>query len=1034
MEPKLLDFGAFLRIFAQNKNQLYSFLLGAGCSISSGVQSANKCIWDWKRLLYRSSNPKIQYVSIDSENDKREIQRWCNIQSGFPPNGDSSEYCFYVEKAYPEERDRRAYFEGLFRDKQPSIGYQLIALLSKFGCISAVWTTNFDELTLRAAEQQNITIYPIGIDNQENIFDALSRAGLKYISLHGDYKYSKLKNTSLELGTQEDTFVSSMVSHFSEKHLIVIGYSGRDKSLMAALKKVYSQSGGGRLFWLGMEEKPTPCVVDLLNTAVVTGRRDAYYIQAPGFDETIMQMSQMAFEDTELFQSFISEKVNIIPTLKSKPFHISGTSTVVKYAVSNMFPVATPSNCYAFKLKITQDISETEFIQERIRGKQIVTKRYKGQVYAFGAMSELYQAFNGSFSEAPAPITLSIQTFMDKPVLKNLVLKALLLGIARETGLGMSFNGLLWNENATYLGKTGVFEAIRLSLHFSPDKKYLLVSLTPTLYIKDVEKYGILVKQNLCRQYTDALRNKNYAFKINEWANIIFKNGSLRIYYSKKSKEFKFGISANAACGTIYGSEQKVSLPTDFNRNRLIFNGIRVPEPSLAFATQMGGYVYDVNPMRGLIQNRPFDLPSFALAPQDIKLSVICPRGYTSQLHTFLTQLNSGSVRPQYNDYTQPYEGFNACYGINLDIPFWGNKDRWIPCRDNQSDGANLANNICNAIDRFNDITPYSVVIIFIPNAWSNIKKFTIGKDEYDFHDYIKAFCAQKGVTTQFIEEKTLNSFMKCEVLWWLSLALFVKSGRTPWTLGALNQNSAYAGIGYCINKGETLSKKIIVGCSHIYNAHGQGLKFRLRKIENAVFDRKNNPYLTEDEAFKLGLNIVELFRESMYKFPNRVVIHKRTHFIEGEIKGLLRALSPHVADVALITIEEERDCKIIPGYFSNSFYADGYPIWRGVCYPINDCQALLWTHGSVDSVKPNKCFYQGGKGIPMPLRLTRCYGSSSLTEIASEILSFTKINWNTFSYYSKMPATIDTSNTVARIGSLLRHYNGNTFDYKYFI
>ena len=45
-----------------------------------------------------------------------------------------------------------------------------------------------------------------------------------------------------------------------------------------------------------------------------------------------------------------------------------------------------------------------------------------------------------------------------------------------------------------------------------------------------------------------------------------------------------------------------------------------------------------------------------------------------------------------------------------------------------------------------------------------------------------------------------------------------------------------------------------------------------------------------------------------------------------------------------------------------------------------------------------------------------------------------TKMNWNSFNLYTKLPATIDTSNTLAQVGNLLRQYNGVTYDYRFFI
>lgn len=36
--------------------------------------------------------------------------------------------------------------------------------------------------------------------------------------------------------------------------MIVIGYSGRDKSLMDALKETFTKKGSGRLYWCGYGE------------------------------------------------------------------------------------------------------------------------------------------------------------------------------------------------------------------------------------------------------------------------------------------------------------------------------------------------------------------------------------------------------------------------------------------------------------------------------------------------------------------------------------------------------------------------------------------------------------------------------------------------------------------------------------------------------------------------------------------------------------------------------------------------------------
>ncbi|WP_199200278.1 hypothetical protein [Adhaeribacter arboris] len=58
----------------------------------------------------------------------------------------------------------------------------------------------------------------------------------------------------------------------------------------------------------------------------------------------------------------------------------------------------------------------------------------------------------------------------------------------------------------------------------------------------------------------------------------------------------------------------------------------------------------------------------------------------------------------------------------------------------------------------------------------------------------------------------------------------------------------------------------------------------------------------------------------------------------------------------------------------------------------------------------------------------------SDINTIATEILGLTKMNWNSFDLYKKLPATINSSNQIARIGKLLSHFEGRTYDYRLFI
>ena len=40
-------------------------------------------------------------------------------------------------------------------------------------------------------------------------------------------------------------------------------------------------------------------------------------------------------------------------------------------------------------------------------------------------------------------------------------------------------------------------------------------------------------------------------------------------------------------------------------------------------------------------------------------------------------------------------------------------------------------------------------------------------------------------------------------------------------------------------------------------------------------------------------------------------------------------------------------------------------------------------------------------------------------------------MNWNTFDLYTQVPATIETSGTIARIGRLMEPYGEASYDYR---
>ena len=75
------------------------------------------------------------------------------------------------------------------------------------------------------------------------------------VKLHGDFRSRRLKNTNDELRHQDNRLRQVFTDTCRRFGLVVVGYSGRDDSIMDALEDPLSRSGAfpNGLFWLHRE-------------------------------------------------------------------------------------------------------------------------------------------------------------------------------------------------------------------------------------------------------------------------------------------------------------------------------------------------------------------------------------------------------------------------------------------------------------------------------------------------------------------------------------------------------------------------------------------------------------------------------------------------------------------------------------------------------------------------------------------------------------------------------------------------------------
>jgi NAD-dependent SIR2 family protein deacetylase len=1042
-----LEYDAFLRSFKRNIDVPHSFLFGAGSSVSSGIQSAYDCIWEWKKDIYLSKNINASeyYKNHKDTSVRKSIQKWLDNEGIYPKLDTSEEYSFYAEKAYPISDDRRKYFSSLCENKEPYIGYKLLCLLAKQNIVKAVWTTNFDGLITRAAFQNGLTPIEVTLDNAENIFRNQSTKELLTVALHGDYKYSTLKNTEKELDVQNDTFVEYLTNYHIDKNMILIGYSGRDKSLMQAIKRAFTAKGAGRLYWCGYGDTINSEISDLL-TEVRNAGREAYYISTDGFDKTLIHLAKSAFEEQSNMLNNIQKALEVTEAdeeyLKTE-FNISFQKTD-KYIKSNLHPIVFPKELFQFEIDYQND-KPWNYLKTITNGTDICAVPFKKKVFALGTLTEISNVFKDRIKSEIKREPISKHDIENVSAFKSLMLQAILKYFALNSKLETNFKNKIWQK--AVLGKSNgidIHKSVSLSLYF--DKNYSYLTFTPTVFLTSLNEISKIQKQQISKNWLEKVYNNKYDELLESWNTLLFNNQRLKFECPINSGTgFEFQISNNTAFGEINVLDPNFNayLSRNYNTKQTQFRGVQFLEPQLVFRNAVSNMEFkDYHPMRGLVNNRPYDVNlNGVIFSNEINLSVICNSSYSNKFLKFLLGLQTKHSTENINpDYLIDYPGFLSAFNIPLNIP---TIDNWTDIdfvSDNRlelhNNALNLARLITAKIDQIINTQSQNTIVIFIPKAWQPFENYINQGETFDLHDYVKAFAASKGVSTQLIREETLEDNLKCQIYWWLSLSFYVKSLRTPWILNNQEKNTAYAGIGYSVStiKGKP---EIVIGCSHIYDSNGQGLKYKLSKIDDYYLDRQKNPYLSYKDAFQFGVSIRELFYQSLDKLPERVVIHKRTKFTVDEINGIKASLNmAGIKKIDLIEINFEADARFLAmKVYQNNLHVDGFPISRGTCLVTNKHTALLWTHGIVPSVRQsNYKFYLGGRSIPAPVKITKHYGESNINVIATEILGLTKMNWNSLDLYSKLPATIDSSNQIARTGKLLSRFEGKTYDYRLFI
>jgi hypothetical protein len=1051
-EGLILTLDALVRSIGVRRSTPFALFLGAGASTSSGIPSAEMCIWEWKRQIFLTNNPGLedQFSELSLEGVRRKIQQWLDKQGVYPAENAAEEYGFYISACFPIADDRRAFFQHKVRDARPHVGYRLLCHLAQGDWLRSIWSTNFDGLPARAAAGFSLTPIEVGIDSQNRIVRQPTGGDLLCVSVHGDYRYDRLKNTPEELQTTEAALCVALVESLAATSLVISGYSGRDRSVMRALADGYSKSGAGALYWCGFSDGVVPPhVAELIEHARLHGRQ-AFYVPSLGFDDLMARLALHCLQgDQRKAAADCLQQFAPTDPLARKAFQVRklDASTLIK---SNSFQVECPTEVLQFSLKRWPSEHVWQSLRDTVGARPAIAVPFKNRVLALGTVDDIRDAFGGNIDGAieRTPVSPSEFQYEDGAVV-SLMREALVRSMAGVAGLRTDGRHELWRTTMIKRGREGevdceVFPSAQVFLRRIGGVQYLVLKPSVKVLGRSGEEVPIEVANAIKLGILGYQHNKQFNQAVNEWRALLFSTGHYATFEFPLncSSTFKFRVQRSPSFGEI-GLHQP-GPPTNVSSKLqpfLRYRGIQLAEPQLVFSNKAGtGTVKSPHPIRGVVDNRPYDFPLTSRGlSTSLRVGVVCPGGEARLLRSYLhrvTQTHRPSDRER--DYLVDFPGFQSAYGLPLELPDPAGVG-WSTCAEPSSANPEtaaieIASHINQCVESLRSSYAPHVILIFFPRRWDGFRGFRTHSEQFDVHNFVKAFCVQRGVATQFLTEDTLSDQYQCRVWWWLSLALYVKSMRTPWVLDGLAKETAFVGLGFSIDRSAEHGQHVVLGCSHIYSSRGEGLQYRLTKVENPII-RRGNPFMSRDDARRTGETIRQLFFDARLRLPDRVVLHKRTPFRKEERQGLVEGLGGvRTIDMLEIQIDSAlRYVASVPGS-DGRIDEDNYPVRRGTAMKLDDFEALIWVHGATTAINPRLKYFQGKRRIPAPLVVRRHAGETDLEQIAEEVLGLSKMNWNTFDLYTKLPATLHSSNEIARIGSLLHRFGASSYDYRLFI
>ena len=276
MRFKTITAQEFVRRFRHavtRQETAFAWLIGAGCSVSSGIPTADEAVRMWLKDL--------KYLETGQEAD---LEGWAAKRFvGYDPDHPGKVYGEVLQALFHTETHRRRELERMMKAAEPGFGYATMAQLmthQKWGAhASLTISINFDDLAADALHLYSQRRPQVFTPESLNHRTPISPSAPTVVKVYGDAHLPRPEGPDGANRPQLSIEVTERLAELlTETGLIIVGYGGRDESVLDMLESLPGGEPSGGVYWVNAHA-PTGAMGDWLHS------RGGVWVEHGDFDE-----------------------------------------------------------------------------------------------------------------------------------------------------------------------------------------------------------------------------------------------------------------------------------------------------------------------------------------------------------------------------------------------------------------------------------------------------------------------------------------------------------------------------------------------------------------------------------------------------------------------------------------------------------------------------------------------------------------------------------------------------------------------------